>query len=376
MCNQSRVFIPIFIVGVFVLLLGGCDSNDPGTVQSTQPTVQFGDESIGVIPRDTTVAVSVTSQNLDEGEASVEVLYAEQASSVSREEIEGLPSPEEGNVFVLTFTPDDETVELPFNVSEVDITQGQKQARFALQSVQGADIGEPREATLSIGAEPIIDVKDRAREQGGGAVTATIQGIVIRSRGWETRIQDETGGIMIRQPSGDFHDDVQAGAIASGDEVLVTGTLTFFSGLTQINEPDNLQTYTRISRGNSLPDPFELTLDEITEDPEVYESRLVRVNGLEVTGNENDESDPGDTFEGSTTYIIEDGSGGGGSLDLEDNITLRIPNSGDTQVDGMEIPEGEFDFQGVLTQFNVFGNPTADVGYQVVVVEEDDIILE
>lgn len=380
MCERLRASVSILLVGTLFFLGGGCDTNDPNA-QADRPTVQFGTESVGVIPRDTTASVPITVENLDEGEVSVEVLYAEPASSVPREEVEGLPNPEGGNVYEVTFTPDEDTVEKSLDISKVDITQGQKQARFALQNVQGgAEIRDPRELTISIGAEPIADVKERARDQGGGEVTATMQGIVTRARGVGTRIQDESGGMFVRQTDGPFNEDVAEGAIAPGDKILVTGTIGFFSGITQIDGTDNLQAYTRLSRDNSLPDPFELTLDEMTQNPEVYESRLVRVNSVEITDKGDGEGNPtgnvGETFDPGTTYVIEDGSGGGGSLDLEENITLRIPGSGETEVDGTEIPDGEFDFQGVVTQFNVFGDPTEDVGYQLLVVEEEDIILE
>jgi len=367
-----------FLLATALVLWVGCDTTDSLDAPD-QPTVQFASSGTGAIPRDTTATVAVEAQNLQDDEISVEVLFAESASSDDvPDQVQGLP--ENGNTVDLTFSPGQETQELTFDVSEVDISQGQQQARFALQQVsEGAKIAEPREFSLSIGAEPIDEVKERAREQGGGEVTATMQGTITRSRGIETRFQDESGGLFIRQTEGDFFDDVQNGELTVGDEIIVTGTIEFFSGITQINGEENLADYNRFSRDNELPAPFESDLEGLTEDPEPLESRLVRVENVTIVAKDDgdqNEVDPGNTFDAGTTYVIEDGSGGGGSLDLEDNITLRIPGSDNTAVDGTEIPTGEFTFQGVLTQFNAFQSPTEDVGYQLLVVEEEDIITE
>jgi hypothetical protein len=184
----------------------------------------------------------------------------------------------------------------------------------------------------------------------------TVEGIVTRAKGAFAYIQDETAGLAIRQPAGAFFDDVAAGTITEGTELLITGTLSAFRGLLQINE-DDLTSYEVLGQGD-VPDPQEITLDELISNGEEYESELVSVEGLttDATG----------TFSASTSYDVSDST-----TPLSDNNILRVPNADDSDVDGTDIPADQFVFTGVVGQFT-FDDP-ATTGYQLLAIEESDI---
>ena len=209
------------------------------------------------------------------------------------------------------------------------------------------------------GVQPIVDVREDARNAGSGEVTATIQGTVTRARGDFAYLQDATAGMTVRQPNGDFADDVADGTIAEGTEVELTGTISFFQGLTQINE-DDLQEYEIVSQGNALPAPQLVTLDDIASDGQAFKAQLLQVVDMNISASTS-------TFESGTNYDVSDGSGS----DLE----LRIPNESDTALDGQPIPPAEATFTGVLSQFNGAGPGEVfpDEGYQLMGIEEGDL---
>ncbi len=216
-----------------------------------------------------------------------------------------------------------------------------------------------------------VDLVSISTEGGGGGMTiaearaagpgttVTVEGVVTRSKGAFTYIQDGTAGLTIRQTSGDFFDDVADGTITTGTRISVTGTLSEFRGLLQINqqnaEDNDLDSYSVVSQGNSVS-AQTITIQELIDNGEDYEAELVRVTGLTV--------DATGTFEAATGYDATDAT-----ATLE--AGLRVPNAADSDVDGMDIPEGEFTFTGVIGQFT-FDDP-ADNGYQLMAIEETDI---
>ncbi|MEP0545364.1 MAG: T9SS type A sorting domain-containing protein, partial [Rhodothermales bacterium] len=205
--------------------------------------------------------------------------------------------------------------------------------------------------TPSTGAISIAE----ARAAGVGE-TVTIEGIVTRAKGAFAYIQDETAGLAIRQPSGAFFDDVAAGTITEGTELLITGTLSEFRGLLQINEAD-LASYEILGQGDA-PDPQDITLDELINNGEEYESELVMVAGLST--------DATGTFAAATSYDVSDST-----TPLSDNNILRVPNAADSDIDGTDIPADQFIFTGVVGQFDA--TAPEDEGYQLLAIEESDI---
>ncbi|MFO8099279.1 MAG: endonuclease [Salinibacter sp.] len=205
-----------------------------------------------------------------------------------------------------------------------------------------AAVGAPAQAQQSI---------YEARQEGAGA-EVTVEGTVTRAFGDFVRLQDDSGpngasGLVVRQTSGEFYDDVQDGTIAKGTQLEVSGTLSEFNGLLQINE-DDLSDYTGQGDG-SVPDPQSVTLETLAAEGEDYESVLVEVAGLSVQGAEG-------TFENQTSYTVTDET---------ETFTFRVQDTGETEIGGTPIPEGSFDYTGVVGEFS--GE------YQLIPVRESDL---
>ena len=124
----------------------------------------------------------------------------------------------------------------------------------------------------------------------------------------------------------------------------------------EINE-DDIQGFEILSQDNPLPDPQVVTLLQVADNGEEYESELLRIENLEVLTQD-------DAFDARTTYTLNDPTVEPGTVDL------RIPNPQDTEIDGEPVPNGLFTFVGVLAQFS-FDAP--DVGYQIQPVQADDV---
>ncbi len=161
----------------------------------------------------------------------------------------------------------------------------------------------------------------------------TIRGIVTVSNqfGSPSYIQDNSGGISI-------FGSIFSNAVQPGDEVLVSGTITQFNGLNQLELP---LLHSIISSGNTV-EPLLTTPSMLSGDGvggiENYEGRLVRVNGVIVTELN------GSTFSNWAykNYMLTGSSS-------SDTVQIRIDN--DTQIIGMVAPAGRFDVVGVLSQY-------------------------
>jgi endonuclease I len=191
-----------------------------------------------------------------------------------------------------------------------------------------------------------------ARQQGAGA-EVTVEGTVTRAYGDFVRLQDDSGptgasGLVVRQTSGAFYDEVQDGTIAAGTQLEVSGTLSEFNGLLQINE-DDLSGYTVQGEG-SVPEPQSVTLETLAAEGESYESVLVEVAGLSLQGAD------GTTFQNQTSYTVTDETS---------TFTFRVQDTGETELGGTPIPGGSFDYTGVVGEFS--GE------YQLIPVRESDL---
>ena len=199
---------------------------------------------------------------------------------------------------------------------------------------------------------------NEARNQGGGT-EVTVDGTVTRAFGDFVRFQDESGstgasGLVVRQTSGAFHDDIQDGTITQGTELQVSGTLSEFNGLLQINEGD-LDDYTVQDQG-TVPSPQDVELVTLRTNGEDYESELVQATGLDfvrATG----------TFLEDTSYPVID------TVDaptlVESSLTFRVQGSGESNVIGDPIPNGVFEYTGIVGEFNS--------QYQLIPVQSSDV---
>jgi hypothetical protein len=178
--------------------------------------------------------------------------------------------------------------------------------------------------------EPAVIPIGEARQLEDGT-SIVVEGIVTRAKGRYMRFQDETGAMNVFQSSGSLFDAIGSGAVAEGDSFRVAGSMATFSELRQIG---SLVSWEVLSRGHDLPEPAHVTLTDLAENGEDYESLLVRVEGFRI--------DASGTFTESTTYNLLNADGSPASVDL------RIQRSSDSELVGEAIPEGLVAFEGVL----------------------------
>ncbi len=185
---------------------------------------------------------------------------------------------------------------------------------------------------------------------------AIFEGIVTRTKGAFTRVQDATGAITIIEAGGAFFKAVASGDVAMGDLVRVHGKVSELNALKIVNN-DDLVSFEVLSRGNALPQPIQLPLAFIAADGEKYESRLVTVPHIWIESSDT-------VLRATKSYQISYFS------DTSHAVTLRIGNATDTDADGMPLIH-YVDFTGVLTQSSVT-SPT--IGYQLLPVLPTDLV--
>jgi len=190
------------------------------------------------------------------------------------------------------------------------------------------------------------------------ATVVTVEALVTRAKGSYTWLQDQTGGIAVYAESGPFFDAVANGDVAMGDIIRLTAETAdnnFQAELVNVSE------FTVISRDNPLPPPIPVTLAELDTNGEAYESQLVEVRYLTI-----DPAGDGD-FQADKTYDISD------PTDSSNAVSLKIPATDDTDIDGQPIPDKLVIFEGVVGQSH---NSDPEAGYQLVPVLESDIRIQ
>lgn len=128
-----------------------------------------------------------------------------------------------------------------------------------------------------------------------------------------------------------------------GDSIVVTGTVTEYSGLTELTNVSYIRSF-------GYARDIEATEVAISDISEAYEGMLVKLNHVYIrTQGE---------FEGYNSYEVEDESG--------NQIVLRV--QGDSRLAGKTIPTEVVDIVGVLGEYN--GN------YQIMPRTMSDITLD
>lgn len=210
--------------------------------------------------------------------------------------------------------------------------------KFSFQSGIDAQIDDvsPTPILIIYGAPiPIADAKENYSN--GVAIhlgeLVTIRGVVTVSNqfGSPSYIQDNSAGISIFGSS-------FSNAVNIGDEVLVSGTITQFNGLNQLENPI---LHSILSSENHvepiITTPLMLSGDGING-VENYEGKLVRINGVSV-------KDLNGNPVSNWAYQNYRLTGASAS----DTLQVRIDN--DTQIIGMVAPAGKFDIVGILSQY-------------------------
>ena len=204
------------------------------------------------------------------------------------------------------------------------------------------------------GGGPSLVTINEARQSQGTEVQ--FEGTVTRAFGDYARVQDNSGptgasALVIRQTGGanaeDFSSDISDGTIQPGTTIQITGVISAFNGLVQVND-DDLTSYQVMSQG-SAPDPQSVTLGDLESNGEDYESELVEITDLTFT-------EASGTFENGTNYDVSDGS---------TTLTLRVQNDNESNLGGESIPENTFTYTGVTGEFNE--------SYQLIPVRPGDL---
>jgi len=152
-----------------------------------------------------------------------------------------------------------------------------------------------------------------------------------------------------------------ANQVNIGDSVTITGQLTHFRGLTQIDFNLGGASVINHSSGHRF-DTTVVTLNQIKNQQwngyEEFESMLIRINNVTIQGTGN--------FAGGTNYNISDPT---------DNLTegLRIDNDVSSII-GTPIPSGPLDIVGVLGQYK-FAAPF-NSGYQILPRFIQDLVFD
>ena len=160
----------------------------------------------------------------------------------------------------------------------------------------------------------------------------TVSGIVTVANqfGGPSYIQDNTGGIAV------FYNEFSA-AIDIGDSVIVTAKLSQFNGLTELVYSlfGGTPSFSVIDSNKSYQ-IYTITLaqfnSQLWNGHEEWEGRLIRINGLTITGT--------GAFQANTNYSVGDPTG---------TSQLRIDNT--TNLVGTLIPTGTFDCIAAASQF-------------------------
>jgi phosphatidylserine/phosphatidylglycerophosphate/cardiolipin synthase-like enzyme len=186
----------------------------------------------------------------------------------------------------------------------------------------------------------------------------TIRGIVTVANefGGPSYVQDNTSGIGIFGTS-------FSSAVSVGDEVIVSGIVDPFNGLTELTSP---YLHSIVSSGNNVT-PLVVTCSQLANDGaggvELYEGLLVQVNSVVVR---NSSGNPIATWAVSgsgTNYRL---------IDATDTVDIRVDNNVDFA--NAPAPQSFFDVLGVVSQFK----PSTPYigGYQLMPRFSADILSE
>ena len=212
--------------------------------------------------------------------------------------------------------------------------------------------GEARAAPHDVGAYDygmgVLPIA-QARALGAGASVA-VEGTVSRALGSFVYLEDDTGGLTIRQTSGPFHIDIDEQEIVSGTVVRVRGTLSNPDHFLMI-DGGGLESYELLGE-EEPPSPTQISFAELAQNGESYESRLVQIGDAEFEAS--------GTFAPNTSYAADDVTGSG---------TVRIIGPDDTWVDGLPIADTPTDVVGIVDQFSP-SDPAG--GYRVRPIKVDD----
>ncbi len=278
-------------------------------------------------------------------------------SAVSVSGVSATPSVSGDTIAInnISFTTDSAVV----TISSVTTPESTAFYPFKVQSRQNSfgDVAPaPRIAVFGTPV-PIAEVKmnDAQGIQIRTGDLVTISGIVTVANqfGGPSYIQDNSAGIAIFGSS-------FSTAVTIGDEVVVSGIVNPFNGLSELTNPILRST---VSSGNAVS-PILVTCSQLFNDGaggvEEFEAKLVRLNIVTV----------GDTSRNPISTWAVSGSGTNYRLfDATGHVDIRV--DADVNFANTPAPQGSFDIIGVVSQFK----PTLPFigGYQLMPRFSSDI---
>lgn len=173
-------------------------------------------------------------------------------------------------------------------------------------------------------------------------VTGTVNGPNFQTTNLGYHFQDAVGGIQL------FSFGISIPPLNLGDSIIVTGRVIQFNGLTEI-VPDNQTTDVQVVATGRTVTPIDVSVATFNSNPELYESRLVRINALDRV-----RPTPAWPSLGQSVNITMY------QLIVADSIVMRIDS--DTELDGTPEPAWPKKVTGVITQFDATAPRTS--GYQ------------
>lgn len=311
--SGSRTSLAITNVSV---TSGGGPDPDP------DPVVAFGEDS-GTVVEGNTIDIPVTMANYVAPVTVQVALTSGDASWFSNSFPESLTFTGNGYQDILSEVIDD------------GVYTGPRTATFTLSVTNGtADLGQSTYVLTIEDSSPPPPLSIAAARAAGVGATVTVEGVVSRARGAFTYFQDDTAGLSIRQVSGGFFDAVADGDITTGTRISVTGTLSVFNDLLQINQGD-LDAFQILEQDVTLV-PQVITLADLQDDS--HQAQLVTVHGLDFV------TPTSGNWANATSYNVTDGT---------ETREFRVPNAADNTIGGTPIPAGTFSFTGAVGHFNV-----------------------
>lgn len=186
--------------------------------------------------------------------------------------------------------------------------------------------------------------------------TVTVRGVVTTSREFGNMLvyfQDPTGGLVA-------YDNTFCLAVSRGDSIQVTGVVTQYNGLTEL-QPVN--THTILLQNVNTVSPIICTPTQIRETGENYEGRLIRINGITMVKNTSGVPVTQWSVTGSgTNYRIFVGSD---SCEVRIYATSNIANT--------LIPPYPFSIVALCSQYDP--TPPYLSGYQILPRDLNDLIV-
>jgi len=196
--------------------------------------------------------------------------------------------------------------------------------------INGGGINPPGGDPVEVSIQSIRDLWSGAGSIATVGADQKISGVVISDfangniTGRNLVVQNGTEGIVVR-----FNED-HSFAVGDNIEVVISGQeVSDFNGLVQLNNIPNANA--SVSTASEVISPLEIGIDAVLASPSVYESTLVKFNGVTISG--------ASTFNGSTT--VSDGSN-----------DIPMFTRGDATFSDDAVPGGSVNLTGIIGNFN------------------------